>query len=127
MSVTHEWVGTELVGAVWPDLYCVTVGSGSLPLSVKPGDSGTIATMSCYADASKSVQIGRDLFTFAVTTGATAQTANVTVTASVQDLAGTVLRQTMTTYAVTASNQLSIASFGVQETTNGIAVNVLAK
>lgn len=127
MSVTGEWIGADLVGVVWPDIYCVTAGSGTLPQSIKVGDAGTIATMSCYPDSSKAAQIGRDLVTYAVTKGSTNQSANVTVTASVQDLGGAVLRQTATTYAVTSDGKISIVSFGVQETTNGIAVNVVAK
>jgi hypothetical protein len=117
----------NVAGVVWPDLYCVTTSGGTLPGNVAVGDSGGVATLKCYSDATKNVLVGTNTLTYSVAAGKTAQTVNVTISAKAADAANVPFRQITTTFALTSTGAISVVGYGAIQSISGVAVSITAK
>lgn len=115
-----------VLGITTPNSYCIVQSSSGYPTSATVGQSGTVATVSCYADSTKTTLTGSETINFAVTAGTSSSTATVTLTFANYDPAGQEIASIQANYSVDTSGNFNVLSSTYNVTIGGVQVNFTA-
>jgi len=115
------------VGSNESGSYCVASSTGGYPATATAGQTGDIATFSCYADSSKRTLLSTQKITYVTTAGSDSNSLNFQMLSNVYDAANKSLGSTGTTYTITAAGVPKLSRIQMTEIVSGISFTIDAK
>ncbi len=115
------------VGSTEPDSYCVATSSPGYPVSATAGQSGDIASFSCYTDSSLRTLVNTQKITYVTSAGSDSGSLNFQMVSKVFDASNKAGATTTTTYTVSAAGMPKLSRVQMSGTENGISVDIDAK
>lgn len=107
--------------------YCVGSSTGGYPATATAGQTGDIATFSCYADSSKRTLVSTQKITYVTTAGSDSNSLNFQMLSNVYDAGNKSLGSTATTYTITAAGVPKLSRIQMTEIVSGISFTIDAK
>ncbi len=102
--------------------FCVTDSYTALPTTINIGQTGTVATFTCYSDSTMSTLLGTSTTTYAITAGASTGTANLELIATGSNSQGQQVTNSQTNFQMDTSGNLTFSSIIVTATIDGVSV-----
>lgn len=105
-------------------IYCVAVTPGSYPATVQVGDSGAVASYSCYTDSSMTIPAGSATLRYQVSTAYSTTTATVSLIEVLLDPAGQQVSSSTDRYVISTTGALDLVSGSAVQTDSGITLSM---
>lgn len=115
------------VGSTESGDYCLATSSPGYPATASAGQSGDIASFSCYTDSSRRTLTSTQKITYVTAAGSDSGTLNFQMLSNVADAAGKPAATTTTTYAISAAGIPKLIRVQMTGSESGINVDLDAK
>ncbi|MQA42401.1 hypothetical protein [Rugamonas aquatica] len=115
------------VGSNESGSYCVGSSTGGYPATATAGQTGDIATFSCYADSSKRTLVSTQKISYVTTAGSDGNSLNFQMLSNIVDAGNKTLGSTSTTYSITAAGVSKLARLQLLEIVGGISITIDAQ
>lgn len=107
--------------------YCVAGSSAGYPVAATVGQSGDIASFSCYEDSTLRVLNSTQKITYVTAAGSDSTSLNFLMVSSVFDAAGKPAASTTTTYAISAAGIPKLIRVQMSGADSGVSLSLDAK
>jgi hypothetical protein len=115
---------TRPLGSVSPGQYCVVTTTTAYPVTLALGQTGNLATSSCYTDATMKTVIGTNQTSYLVIPGISANTLILGIINSTKDTSGNFIGQSTANYTVDTSGNMAFFSGSGATVSNGYVLNL---
>ena len=115
---------TRPLGSISPGQYCVVTTTNPYPVTLALGQSGNLATSSCYTDATMKTAIGTNQTSYLVIPGISANTLILGIINSTKDTSGNFIGQSTANYTVDTSGNMVFFSGSGATVSSGYVLNL---
>lgn len=122
VNAQYTPVGSNESGA-----YCVASSTAAYPATATAGQTGDLASFSCYTDSTKRTLTSTQKITYVTTAGSDGNSLDFQMLSNVFDAANKSLGSTGTTYTISAAGIPKLTRIQLTETVGGISFTIDAK
>ncbi|ELX13426.1 hypothetical protein Jab_1c20550 [Janthinobacterium sp. HH01] len=115
------------VGSYEAGAYCVANSTAAYPASATAGQTGDLASFSCYTDSTRRTLTSTQKITYVTTAGSDGNSLDFQMLSNVFDAANKSLGSTGTTYTISAAGIPKLTRIQLTETVGGISFTIDAK
>lgn len=115
---------TRPLGSISTGQYCVVTTTTAYPVTVSLGQSGNLATSSCYTDATMKTAIGTNQTSYLVIPGVSAGALILAIINSTKDTSGNFIGQSTANYTVDTSGNMAFFSGSGATVINSYVLNL---
>lgn len=106
---------------------CVATTASAYPATAVSGQTGTIASYTCYSDNTRTVQTGTEKITYVAFAGSAANTLALKIVDNTFDTSGQLIASGSMTYTIDSAGVPSLTEFGMTANTGGVLLSLVAK
>jgi hypothetical protein len=116
----------QAIGYASTGNYCVATTPGTVPTTATAGQTGSLVTFNCYTDSTMTTSTGSQVDSYVTTAGSNGNL-NFKILTDLYNTSNALTASGSTTYAITPAGVPSLVQVVLQETTNGVIINLTAQ